>query len=567
MLAPGACPSCGASVEMPSVSTAAPSGPGTPDAPALATHKHPAMEMLTVALPTVVTMTSYTVMQFIDGLMVSRIGADGVYLAAQGNGGMAMWLTISFTLGLTTVINTYVSQHLGAGKPERGARYAWVGLYLSLMTALPMLAVIPFLPAVFGMAGHDGRLLELESKYAQILFAGAFLTLGARSVAHYFYGMHKPLVVMSAVLLAQVVNVFANAVLIFGADGPGAGMNVGPFGWFFEWTASIAGLLGIPAMGVAGAAIGTLLGTAVEFLIPIAMFLGPMNAKYATRAAWRCGWGAFKNVLRIGWPGGLMFVNEMACWGYLMAVMLKAGGEAAAVHAAGGPGVLTPAEVSEAGVAHNAAGWIALRYMHLSFMPAVGLSIGVTAIVGRCMGMGRPDLAAQRAMLGLKIAVVYMGLCAAAFVIFREPMVRLFLPEGLSAEAASRLISIGAAVMIAAAVFQVFDAIAIVLSGALRGAGDTVWPGVATVLCSWGCIIGLGHALIVFAPQLGSMGPWIAASAFVIVLGVLLSFRFASGKWKTIKLVHDHDHPGPDDGAEDPRPNPGISAGNLPGEA
>jgi len=524
-------------------------------APAELSHAHPAAEMLRVALPTVVTMTSYTVMQFIDGLMVSRIGADGVYLAAQGNGGIVMWLTISFVLGLTTVINTFVSQHLGAGTPAQGARYAWVGLYLSLATALPMLAMIPLLPWVFGLMGHEGRLLELETGYAQVLFAGAFLTLGARSIAHYFYGMHRPIVVMVSVLLAQVVNVVANAVLIFGPDGPGEGMSVGPFGWFFEWTGSLAAWLGIPAMGVTGAALGTVLGTAVEFLLPIAIFLGPMHKKFGTRRAWRCGWGAVKDIGRVGWPGGLMFVNEMLCWGYLMAVMLKAGGEAAAVHAAGGPGVLSAAEVSEAGVAHNAAGWIALRYMHLSFMPAVGLSIGVTALVGRCMGMGRPDLAAQRAMLGLKIGVVYMGLCAAAFVIFREPMVRLFLPEGLSAEETARLVSIGAMVMIAAAVFQVFDAIAIVLSGALRGAGDTVWPGIVTVVSSWVCIIVVGHAMIVWMPQLGSMGPWIGASLYVIVLGVLLGLRFMGGKWKRIKLVGE------------PQPDPGVSGGVLPGEA
>ena len=89
------------------------------------------------------------------------------------------------------------------------------------------------------------------------------------------------------------------------------------------------------------------------------------------------------------------------------------------------------------------------------------------------------------------------------------------------------------------AVFQVFDAMAIVMSGALRGAGDTVWPGVATIILSWSCIVGLGHLLLEVAPDMGSAGPWTGAAAFIILLGTVLVARFRSGKWKTIKLIEE----------------------------
>ena len=89
-------------------------------------------EMVAVAAPTVVTMTSYTVMQFVDGMMVARIPGDGPYVAAQGNGGIAVWLFVSLAFGTMQIINTFVSQHLGAGRPARGAAYAWAGLWGSL---------------------------------------------------------------------------------------------------------------------------------------------------------------------------------------------------------------------------------------------------------------------------------------------------------------------------------------------------------------------------------------------------------------------------------------------------
>src|SRR5688500_13053258 len=83
----------------------------------------PLREVWTIAWPTVLTMTSYTVMQFFDKLMVGQVGP--VELAAQSNGGMLSFAFLSFALGVLTVVNTYVSQNLGAGTPENGPKYAW----------------------------------------------------------------------------------------------------------------------------------------------------------------------------------------------------------------------------------------------------------------------------------------------------------------------------------------------------------------------------------------------------------------------------------------------------------
>ena len=130
-----------------------------------------------------------------------------------------------------------------------------------------------------------------------------------------------------------------------------------------------------------------------------------------------------------------------------------------------------------------------------------------------------------------------MGLCALLFFVFREPLVALFVDAGTPPDRKAELVRVGALIMIAAAVFQLFDAMAIVLSGALRGAGDTVWPGVATVVLSWTCIVGVGHLMIEFAPDLGSLGPWIGAALFIILLGSALAIRFLGGRWRSIKLV------------------------------
>lgn len=534
-------------------------------APARAAERHPLMEMLTIAAPSVVTMTSYTVMQFVDGVMVSQIQpADPVYVAAQGNGGMAVWLALSVALGAMGVINTYVSQNLGSGRPERGSAYGWSAIWISLVWALLLVPYGFALPAIYGLMGHPEQLVALETQYAQINIMGAFFILAGRGIAHYFYGLHRPLIVMVAVLTANLINVCLNAVLIYGPEGPPA--------WtpFHEEFGALAGWLGIEAMGVAGAAWATVIGASLEFLLPLAVFLSPrMHARYRTRDAWKPSVAHVRDVARLGWPAGLMFVNEMLCWAMLMAYMLAAGGAAKARLLDLPPDQLEEA-VEAAKTTANTAGWIGLRYMHVSFMPAVGMSIAVTAMVGRCMGMGRPDLAEKRAWLGAGITIAYMAACAVVFVLFGRELIDVFVPDELKTadpEAAEALLEVGAAVMIAAAVFQVFDAVAITIGAALRGAGDTVWPGIVTVIVSWTGIVGIGYGTLLIAPELGSIGPWIGASAFIILLGILLLWRFLRGRWKSIDLLSRSAAARQrDDFDALPAPTEAL-AGGMPGEA
>ena len=122
--------------------------------------------------------------------------------------------------------------------------------------------------------------------------------------------------------------------------------------------------------------------------------------------------------------------------------------------------------------------------------------------------------------------------------IFREPMVRLFTIASVNdGESAQRVVELGSQIMICAAIFQAFDAVGIVYTGALRGAGDTFWPGVITISLSWSLIVGGGVWIAYAYPQLGSVGPWIGSTVYIIVLGVAMVWRFERGPWRTHRLV------------------------------
>lgn len=474
-------------------------------------------------------MTSYTVMQSIDKLMVSRLGPDPIYVGAQGNGGLAAFVPISIAMGCLTVVNTYVSQHLGAGSSKKAPAYMWNGLWIAFAWALLLIPYGLLMPTMFeafwsiGAADPAGvvhpdqqadiaRRVAMSTAYGQPLIFGAFLTMASRCLAQFFYGMHKPYVVLIASLIGNLINFMANSVLIYGPQPLQTGTFLDPF---YAACASLASALNIPRMGVSGAAFGTLLGTCVELAIPACVFLSAKyNNEFATRSTWRPSKERIKELLRLGWPGGAMFGNEMICWAMFMVVF-----------------------VGTFGADHSTAGWIAHQWMSLSFMPAVGISVAITAMVGRCMGAGRPDLAIKRAWAGVGVALVYMGIMGILFVLFRKPMVGLFIDDSTDPATTARLLALGSGFMIATACFQLFDAIAMTLSGALRGAGDTMWPAVVTVALSWSIIVAGGWCMIRFFPQLESLGPWIAAATYICVLSLAILARFMGGKWKSIKLV------------------------------
>jgi MATE family multidrug resistance protein len=453
-------------------------------------------EVLRLAWPAGISMLGGTVMRFVDGLMVSRLGPS--LFSAQLVGGMTSFVFESFILGTLTVVNTFVSQNLGAGRHDRCGEYTWSGMAVALLLGLLAMPILLLPEWAYRLLDLPPDVRGPAALYFRYMLIGIFLSQPMLVLHRFFYGIHKPLIVLAVTLLSNGFNVAANYALIFG-----------------EW--------GFPALGLEGAALGTLASFALQLLILFPVFLSPiMHRRFATRRI-RVRFGQCLDLLRVGWPAGVQFSNDLLSWS-----------------------VFTTMLVGRFGKAHLAASTAAVRYMGLSFMPAVGVGIGVTSIVGRYIGQGRPHLARRRAHAGLLAAMVYMGLCGVGFFLFRHELVRVFVTArpaaaDMSAAEAARIaddiVRYGGPIMICAAVFQLFDAIGIVFMGALRGAGDTRWPMVMTILLSWSVIVGGGTLTVRYLPGLESLGPWLAASAYIIVLGLVLARRFESGVWHRIDLL------------------------------
>jgi MATE family multidrug resistance protein len=459
-------------------------------------------EVLKLSWPASLTMLNSTLIRFVDGWMVSRVGPAP--FSAQLLASLWCFVPESFVIGMLTVVNTYVSQNFGAGNLRRTARYAWAGILLALGFAALMSPLALVARPIFAQFQNPAdpsspQILALEVMYFRYMILSVALALSVRPLEQFFFGVHRPVIVLAASIVANAFNVLANYTLIFGK-------------------------FGFPALGLQGAAIGSIMAWGLQLVLLLGVFLSPwMHRKFGTRFVRTVRWRQCKELLSLGWPAGLQLGNDILCWSVFLAVL-----------------------VSRAfGTVHLTASTVAMRYLGLSFMPAIGIGIATTALVGRFIGAEKPHLARQRTHAALLAGMIYMGLCGLGFYVFRYPMVSAFIKVVPStnvspAEAqrlAGEIIQVGANILICAAVFQLFDAIGIVYIGALRGAGDTRWPMVVTLLLSWGIIVGVGSVVIRFFPQWTSIGPWVVASVYVVALGFVMACRFESGAWRKIDLL------------------------------
>lgn len=438
--------------------------------------------MLKLATPMIVTTISFTVMQFVDRYMVSRLGTTA--LAAILPAQFVSFLPTSFAIGAIAILNTFVSQSLGRGLKSDCSNYFWQVIYLGFVYFIVVLAIMwPTAPWVFRMMGQPAAVADLEVVYFRIMLYAHLLAIVNYAGSQFFMGVHRPIITMYASVCGQAVNVAANYVLIFGK-------------------------LGFPAMGIRGAGWGTFIGIGIAAVINTGVFLsGSIHATFRSRHTLAIDFGKMQDLLKVGLPAGLGLMVNVAIWGVILfALVGKVDGQ-------------------EALAATSAV----LSYTSFAIMPVVGMATALTAAVGKAIGRGRRDLAIKQTSVCMRVALIYMGLVALCFLLFRNTLMEFWSADGT-------VISLGVKILVFAAVYQVFHATRIIYSGSLRGAGDTLWLAMISAAGAV-VILGLGGVLIAtLLPSLGALGPWAAATVSIITVGFANCWRFKTNRWMKIDL-------------------------------
>ncbi len=413
-------------------------------------------------------------MQFTDAYFVAQLGSNE--LAAISPASLVVLLPLSAGLGLISAVGTFTAQAFGKGQMRECAQFAVQGLWVSAAIGIGFLALIPTAPFAFAVFNHEFAVYELEVAYFRVSILAIGIQMGAMGLAAFFVSIHRPGVAMTGAIVATAANILFDYAFIFGK-------------------------FGFPNLGFEGAAWGTVAAACVHLVFMLSMFIATGN-----RGGIRVNRKKATDLIRVGFPLGLQGALDVVSTGIILIWLIGA-----------------------FGTAHLAAATIVIRCAMISYVPPEGIASGLSALVGRSIGQERRLVAQLQVGIGMKLVVVYIGLIAMSFIVFREQLVGIFTSD-------PEVARIATIALVLVAVFQLFDSMSIVYGAALRAAGDNLWPMIANVVLCGVVFLGGGLLFTTQLPEWGSLGIWVVDGIYVVVQGFVFRSRWRRGNWKQIAL-------------------------------
>lgn len=425
--------------------------------------------MFRLALPVVLAEMGWMTMGMVDTLMVGRISPEAIGAVGLGSS-IFMGLSI-FAMGLLLGLDTLVSQAFGAGRLDECHRWLVHGIVLAVALSVPITGALLWIASALDGWGLDPGVLVLTEPYVAVVAWSVLPLLLYAAFRRYLQGMGIVRPVTIALVGANLVNVAVNWILIYGN-------------------------LGAPAMGVAGAAWATVLSRVAMagFLLAAILYQereGAAGVFHGARlqAAW------FRRLLGLGLPAASQLTLEVGAFAAATALA----------------GRLAPASLA----AHQ----IAINYAALSFMVPLGISSAGAVRVGHAVGRRDPAGAARAGWTALLFAVLFMSGAAAIFLALPRLLLKAFTSD-------PGVLEVGVTLLFVAAVFQLFDGVQVVATGALRGLGETRVPMLWNLAGHWFIGLPLGYTLC-FVVGIGVIGLWWGLSIGLIVCGIALALVWA----------------------------------------
>jgi putative MATE family efflux protein len=431
-----------------------------------------------LAWPTIVSFATQTAVRWADFAMVGSLGTDA--LAAVGLGGQIYWLVQSVGALVPTGLVAVLARAIGAGDNDLADATLRQGLILSAAIGLvTTFALLPFCDFVIEIYGVEPSVVTHGSEYVFWLLWGTvpMATSMVFGTALRAAGdSRSPLYIG---VLVNLVNLGLNWLLIYGN-------------------------LGFPALGVAGAA----MASSLAMLLQIVLFWW----------LWRRG----KFILRRGTGS---FRPDFALMRRLSIVGYPAAFEGVAFQV----GLLAFQRImSVYGTAAIAAYNVGAQILSLSFLPGIGFAAAAGTLIGQHLGSGSPDAAERsgwRAMVG---AILSMSAMGGLVLLFREPLARSFTDD-------PEVIRLTIAFIWIVTVVQPMMAVEFAIGGALRGAGDTLFPLVVIFVGLFVCRLIPAGAMVTWWDVTVEM-VWCALIADWTVKAAMLLVRYRQGKWKELEV-------------------------------
>lgn len=429
------------------------------------THKEKVMIILALAVPAIIENLLQTVVGFVDTLFVSRLGLNEV--TAVGVSNTILNVYIAIFLAISVGASSMIAKNVGAGKMEEARQIARQSTWLSVIAGLLFgLITLFFAKPLLQVMGAEPEVLKSGVIYFRIvavpaIFISIMTVLG--SVLRSAGDTKTP---MKVGVWINLLHIVLDYVLIFG---------------FF----------GIPGIGIAGAAVATVM---IRIIGCAALFhyirKSPLSFSILKKGEKKFA----LPLLKLSGPAAAERLIMRLGQVLYMGLIVRIGTEVYA--------------------AHTIAGNIEV----FSYMPGYGLAIAAATLVGQYLGANRKRDAYSFGIYTSVIAVAIMGVGGLLLFVFSPIAATWFTDD-------PRVIEMVTAALRIDAFAQPFLAVSLVLTGALQGAGDTKSPMYSTAIGMW-LIRVIGVYVLGIQLGLGIVGIWLSIAIDLALRAVFLYYRF-----------------------------------------
>lgn len=444
--------------------------------------------VLTLAMPAIVEQVMITLVQYIDTAMVGSLGPEAT--AAVGLTASTTWLFNGLLNAAAVGFSVQVAQHVGAGNEDETRSVVRQAVKFTVLFGV-LLGVIAFGISSFLpiWLGAKADVAQPASQYFMIVGTALpfnFCVMMLSAIIRCAGDTKTPMLLN---LLINVLNVIFNFLLIYPSR------NIERFGISFNiWGAG---------MGVAGAALGSalaLMAVSILFLLVIYKKESPVHISF--KGSYKFEKKCLLTVLRLGVP--VAMERSLLCVAQIVITGL----------------------ISAIGTVSIAANHLAVTAESLSYLPAYGVATAGTTLVGQAIGAGRKDLAMRFSRIVTYMGIGIMTVGGAMLFFFAPNLIMIFSTD-------KEVIELGTQVLRIVAFAEPFFAMSIVITGVLRGAGDTKAPFLICLITMWGVRISLSFILVGY---MGLKAVWLAMAIELFVRGILFMIRLESKKWLNTKL-------------------------------
>ena len=448
---------------------------------------------LQLAAPVMLGMLGHTFVSFIDNIMVGQIGT--VELAAVSLGNSFIFIAISLGIGFSTAITPLIAEADSSNNFDQSKSGFKHGLFLCTVLGVLLFLMVFFAKPLMYLMKQPEEVVTLAIPYLDLVSFSLIPLLIFQGLKQFSDGMSMTRYPMYATVLANSINIVINYILIFGK-------------------------FGFPALGIVGAAYGTLIsrGIMVVYLWGLLRHKKRSKQLVTNIKIFNLNRLMLKKLINLGFPSALQMFFEVAI--FTGAIWLS--------------GLL--------GANSQAANQIALNLSSMAFMVFMGLSTASMIRVGNQKGLQNfkelRRIAFSIFLLGIIISIVF----AAVFFIFHDYLPNLYVDfSDLDNYVNNKeVVSIASTLLIAAAIFQISDSIQVLVLGALRGLQDVKVPTVLTFISYW--LIGFPISYFLGKEDMyGSFGIWLGLLAGLTSASILLFIRFNT---LTLKLIQQKHHYG-----------------------